>query len=344
MLLFPVAQSLAHGEPAGIVLALAPFNASVDLNQEAMATILGPEPYIGAGCDADQAGDVNDDGYADLVTGTMGSDESERDSGRVWLLQGPFSGTTTLDIATATIDGDQEGLNLGYRVIGAGDLNGDGYSDIAVAAPHRDQLGDAKTAVYGPGHLSIWYGPLAGSYSAQDADIVVAGDESLECERIGQQMTSTDMDRDGLDDLLIAMACEDGNSVAILHGPGTVSESMAGRLTDRLRVAQYLTTTTPQIVPADINGDNHPDLVVWNMSYVQSQVMLVLGPMSGTIDLPDDADLALDHTWNIASAGDIDADGLDELLVRDYRYSQPGVAGSHHGQVAILDDWLPEAP
>ena len=82
------------------------------------------------------AGDVNSDGYSDLLVGaplydgTSGSDE-----GRVWLYLGGPSG---LETASWNSNAPQAGARFGYSLSGAGDINGDGFDDIIVGAPYYD--------------------------------------------------------------------------------------------------------------------------------------------------------------------------------------------------------------
>jgi hypothetical protein len=75
---------------------------------------------------------VDGDGYADIVAGTpLGAGEA----GRALLWLGGLAPDDVFDVDHA---GDAAGDHLGYVVAGAGDLDGDGYADVALGAPGSD--------------------------------------------------------------------------------------------------------------------------------------------------------------------------------------------------------------
>ena len=82
------------------------------------------------------AGDVNGDGYADVIVGAhlrRGRD----DEGAAFVFLGSASGIADGDPGTAAaqLESDQASAYLGISVAGAGDVNGDGYADVIVGAP-----------------------------------------------------------------------------------------------------------------------------------------------------------------------------------------------------------------
>jgi hypothetical protein len=84
------------------------------------------------------AGDVDSDGYGDVIVGAQLYDEAFTDEGRAYLYRGSASG---LAVQPAwTVDGEQDGAFLGISVCGAGDVNGDGFADVAVGAWGFDDL------------------------------------------------------------------------------------------------------------------------------------------------------------------------------------------------------------
>jgi len=81
------------------------------------------------------AGDVNNDGYDDLIVGAMQTDAGGINHGRAYV----YSGQTGALLWTFT--GEAEYDELGSSVSGAGDVNNDGYDDLIVGAPQNDAGG-----------------------------------------------------------------------------------------------------------------------------------------------------------------------------------------------------------
>jgi hypothetical protein len=79
------------------------------------------------------AGDVNGDGFDDLVIASKYHSESLPQAGKAYLYLGSAKG---LGKASWTALGDSQGANFGTRVYGAGDLNGDPYADVLIGAPY----------------------------------------------------------------------------------------------------------------------------------------------------------------------------------------------------------------
>ncbi len=80
------------------------------------------------------AGDVNGDGYSDVIVGAPGYDDGQVDQGRAYVYTGSASGLSTNP--SWVVAGSQGGAQFGCSVGTAGDVNGDGYSDVIVGADH----------------------------------------------------------------------------------------------------------------------------------------------------------------------------------------------------------------
>jgi PKD repeat protein len=83
------------------------------------------------------AGDVNGDGFADIVIGSDRYDGDQQEEGRVYVYHGSSTGLAT-GPADWMADGNQAGIRFGLAVGTAGDVNGDGYADLLVSAPYYD--------------------------------------------------------------------------------------------------------------------------------------------------------------------------------------------------------------
>src|SRR5262249_53738740 len=84
------------------------------------------------------AGDVNGDGYADVIVGAYAYDNGQVLEGAAFVFLGSASGIANGNpgTAAAVLEPNQSGAQLGVSVASAGDVNGDGYADVIVGAPH----------------------------------------------------------------------------------------------------------------------------------------------------------------------------------------------------------------
>ena len=99
-------------------------------------------------------GDVNGDGYSDIIVGAPLYDNGEADEGRVFVYYGSAAGLSS--VVNWTAEPNQTNAKFGTSVSGAGDINGDGYSDIIVGAPFYDNV-EANE-----GRVFVYYGSATG--------------------------------------------------------------------------------------------------------------------------------------------------------------------------------------
>ena len=97
--------------------------------------LTGDAPGDAFGFSVAPAGDVNGDGFSDVIVGAYGNDAGGSAAGRAYVY---FGGTVLDAVSDFTFTGEASLDNLGYAVSGALDFDGDGFGDIAVAAPFGD--------------------------------------------------------------------------------------------------------------------------------------------------------------------------------------------------------------
>lgn len=92
-------------------------------------------------------GDLDGDGFADLLVGAIGDDRGAEEAGAVVLVHGPFEGALRTADADASFLGFAPTDHVGYSLCGGSDLDGDGVRDLLVGAPGHEANGrDAGAA------------------------------------------------------------------------------------------------------------------------------------------------------------------------------------------------------
>jgi hypothetical protein len=153
-------------------------------------------------------GDLDGDGYEELLVGAPGVEIDYTGQGQAYLFEGPVAGL--LDAASgalATLDGESSGDRAGATVRGGGDINGDGHPDLVIAATGNDQAASSAGLLY------VMYGPLAaGSYELKFADAFFEPEvQSRQYAGTGLWIGS-DFDDDGIHDVLIGSPGNDQNA------------------------------------------------------------------------------------------------------------------------------------
>jgi VCBS repeat-containing protein len=169
-----------------------------------------------AGFSISSAGDVNGDGFDDLIVGALGDDPNGTSSGASFVVFGKTDGTAVeLSAVEAgnggfVINGVSEGDFSGRSVNSAGDVNGDGFDDLIVGAPYDDPNGSSSGASF------VVFGKTDGT--AVELSDIEAGTGGFvingvsEGDQSGFSVSSAgDVNGDGFDDLIVGACFDDPN-------------------------------------------------------------------------------------------------------------------------------------
>jgi VCBS repeat-containing protein len=129
--------------------------AAIDLGNMGSAglTIYGADKWDYSGFSVSDAGDVNGDGFGDLIIGAMFADaagNAKAYAGESYIVFGGPALPSTINLGNlgtsgVTIFGADFFDNAGVSVSGAGDVNGDGFDDVVIGAPHANGPANGRT-------------------------------------------------------------------------------------------------------------------------------------------------------------------------------------------------------
>ncbi|NRA00197.1 MAG: FG-GAP repeat protein, partial [Myxococcales bacterium] len=297
----------------------------------ANAVLLGDQAAGEFGWSVAGAGDVNGDGFDDIIVGAKRYD-SPSGGGAAFVFLGSPTGIigTGPPTAHASIFGSQSGGHLGTSVSGAGDINNDGFGDIIVGSPPP-----GRSALNGS--ALVFLGSAAGitGSGVDDADRVILPhppDQPVSGpDLLGFDVDAAgDVNNDGFDDVLVAS----GSYMLVFHGSAAgIVGTHPGNADAKIESDATTSLYTVLSGAGDVNGDGFDDILVTGFATGQSVsfpggFMVFHGSASGiTATTPADADafIASDDPIviqgpvfylgkNLAGAGDVDGDGFDDVL------------------------------
>lgn len=329
--------------------------------------IIGDANYDRAGTSVSALGDVNGDGIDDLIIGAPSNDANGDSSGAVYVIYGrPGGRSGTIDLANLSaadgfvvrgVAGDELGRSVSY----AGDINNDGIGDFVAGAIGSDlggNLAGAAFVIFGQAGTSR--GTINVSSLSGSDGFTIIGDADLDL--LTAVSRAGDVNNDGIDDLVVGASGNDaGGSSA---GRAYVVFGRSGATRSNIDLASFAAADGFSITgdvaddrlgravsaAGDINGDGIDDLVVGapygdNGGNLAGEAYVIFGRTGATRANIDVTSLAATDGFTIegsgiqivgtslASLGDINGDGLDDILVGAYRTSGGGAAYVIFGKV-----------
>ena len=284
---------------AGVLLVGFPFATPVVAQQPAhlLYTFDGDSAGDLFGSALSAAGDVNLDGFPDIIVGARADDNKGSSSGSARVLSGRDGRVLY------TFDGDAAGDQLGYSVSGAGDVNRDGFADVIVGAPFDDNKGTNSG--------------MARVLSGLDGKVLYSFDGDAAGDLFGYSVGGAgDVNKDTYADVIVG--ARDGNSLTgmarILSGKdGTILFTFNGDSSGD-RFGTWVSGA------GDVNLDSHPDVIVGapfdDNNGSNSGMARVLSGKDGTILYTFNGDSAGD-TFGIcvSGAGDVNRDAFADVVV-----------------------------
>jgi len=297
------------------------------------------------------AGDVNGDGYADVIVAAYAFDNGETNEGRAFVYHGTASGLSSTSSWTA--ESDQQAALFGGSVATAGDVNGDGYSDVIVGAPSFDngETDEGRAFVYRGSASGL---SLTSSWTAE-------GEQTNE--RLAFSAgTAGDVNGDGYADLIVGAALFDNGETdegraLVFHGSASGLSLTPSWTAEGDQASAFFGISVG--TAGDVNGDGYADVIVGanqfdNGETDEGHAFVYHGSASG---------LSLTSSWmaegdqasagfgfSAGTAGDVNGDGYSDVMVGassfDNGETDEGRAFVYHGSasgLSLTSSWTAES-
>ena len=272
-----------------------------------------------SGASVSGLGDINNDGYADVIVGSPGKSPSK---GISYLIFGKANGFSNVNVDSLTISqglsitGTKNYLRDGYLVSSAGDINKDGYSDVIIMERDANAGTSVSYVIFGKasGFSNI---NLASLTAPQGFSIATTGG-------CGAVSSAGDINKDGYSDIIISKC---GTSYVIFGKASGFSNINVASLT----AAQGFSINygVSASGAGDVNGDGYDDIVIGSIgaNNYAGQTYVIFGKASGfsninVATLADAQGFSIygngNVSWSgyaVSGAGDMNGDGYDEIII-----------------------------
>ena len=250
------------------------------------------------------AGDMNQDGYDDMIVGATGNDAGAFLGGRVYI---HFGGKNLDRVPEAVFTGDTFARELGVSVSDAGDLNNDGYDDVIVGARGAGIGGEAY-AYYGGASIN------------KNPDVTFVPSDTSGA--LGSSVSSAgDVNGDGYDDIIAGAGSSGSVTRVYIYLGGASMDGTADIVLEQEEAQDGF--GVPVSGAGDVNGDGYGDVMVaaWDNDiggHDSGRVHLYFGgsSMDTTTDIYFNGTAVDDFFgYSISAAGDVNNDGYDDVIV-----------------------------
>lgn len=279
---------------------------------------------------ADGGGDINGDGYDDLIIGAPGVSHSYVGEGAVYIYYGGPDGLA--DEPGWVTYGANDSAGYGKCVSIKGDVNADGYADVLIGShQHRNtKLNEGKVLLFlggpdGPSYTPFWT-MIGGRKGAKLGEaVVLAGD----------------LNNDGYDEVCVGAHGWDDDEVLGDSGnkagkfwvfPGNEDGISTTPIMECVGIVEDANLGVSMDRAGDVNGDGIDDLHIGGYIFLIGDGMLCtfFGEEDGPDGIPDF--MAIGGAWdtsfyavNLSSAGDVNGDGYQDVVIGAPRYDANGI-------------------
>lgn len=281
--------------------------ADVSLIDDAMSPSPGTTINTGFGYSVSNAGDVNGDGFDDVIVGSPYSINSNMSRAYIFL-----GGSNMDGISDKTIFAEAVNDNFGFSVSGAGDVNNDGFDDVIVGA-YRNDGSKGKAYLY-----------FGGNTMDVSADVIMVGESTSNY--FGYSVSDAkDVNNDGYDDVIVgANYYNSRQGRSYVYFGGSSMNNTADVIMTGVATNNYFGSSVSSV--GDLNNDGFDDVVVGSYGYSSNQGRAYIyygsSSMDNTVDLTLTGELINSYFGNaVSGAGDVNNDGFDDIFIGAYGYN-----------------------
>ncbi len=279
-------------------------------------TFIGEQVDNYFGCSVSTAGDVNGDGYDDIIIGAYGANF---DDGKAYLYFGGAEMDTVADLIFIGKDSypEYENGKFAISVASAGDFNGDGYDDIIIGSSEyeNDDIHDGDYT----GGVHLYFG---GVNMDNTRDMLFVGKN--DGDQFGYSVASAgDFNNDGYSDIIVGAYGADEAYIYLGGANPDTTYDLVLTDNDPSEYAEFGSTVSSA---GDVNGDNYDDVIIGNSNTTSAYIYYG----GSTLDPTADVNLIYtggDFGGSVSTAGDVNNDGYDDVLVSDNFYYDDTKAG-----------------
>ena len=304
------------------------------------------------GASVSNAGDVNGDGFSDVIVGAFGWDNGLFDEGAAFVFLGSANGIVGTDPTTANamLLSGKAAAEFGWSVSGAGDVNGDGYGDIVVGAHFYDSTLPSDPTLGVDGAAFVFLGSPAGIVGSGTSTAHASIFGPVIDSRLGHAVSAAgDVNGDGFGDIILGMprlgipfpcsvATPPTCSIPINDSQGAGGAALiflgspAGIIGSGIDDADHVILPYPPGQPVltsqqlgadvaaagDVNNDGFDDVIVGAAGYgvvFHGSLAGIIGTHPGTADATISSDALISVGALVSGAGDVNGDGFDDVLM-----------------------------
>lgn len=332
---------------------------SMTLSASTTVKFAGKNEYDYLGASVASAGDVNDDGYEDVLLGSHGKDTAQGNVGAAYLIYGqanPLNDMVPDESNSVVLSGETGYQSFAKYTTSAGDINGDGYADIIIGGAYKT---DSPTST-SVGATYLVYGqakPLQNTALTADNSVKFTGEIDELYGEVGYTVsTAGDTNGDGYDEMLIGAghndaAGNDAGAAYLVYGQINTLADLALSKENTIKfTGEGSSDYAGEYVAAagDVNDDGYADILIGaylkNIDGAENVGATYLGYMSANvkgIEIMDDR-IDNDHDGIIDEYNTVAENGIHPIYgtynpssATDYASAVTSVTGTTNGAIIV---------